>query len=93
MFYTDDITTPVANSTIALQYQSYVRQFVAGHKRRQLVVPHKEATSAPDWPVYGRGSLFFNITSDEFIDQAMPQNRESTCRFLNRIVADPANGA
>ncbi|KFY03325.1 hypothetical protein O988_01556 [Pseudogymnoascus sp. VKM F-3808] len=93
MFYTNDASTPVANSTTALQYQSYIRQFVAGNRRSQPVVPHRATTLAPDWPVYGKDSLFFNITSDGFIDEAMPQNRESTCQFLNQIVADPANGA
>jgi hypothetical protein len=93
MFYTDDITTPVANSTTALQYQSYIRQFVASHKRKRLVVPHRATTLAADWPVYGQDSLFFNITSDGFINEAILHNRESTCQFLNQIVADPANGA
>jgi hypothetical protein len=93
MFYTDDASTPVANSTTALQYQSYIRQFVSGQWRKDLVVPRIAAMSGPDWPVYGGDSMIFNITSDGFVDTAMPQNRQSTCQFLNQIVADPANGA
>lgn len=93
MFYTDDVSTPVANTTTALQYQSFIRQFVTGQTREHLAASITATKPVPDWPVYGQDSRFFNITSEGFIDEAMPQNREETCRFLNKIVADPANGA
>ena len=93
MFYTDDATTPVANATTALQYQSYIRQFVAGRTKVHLATSGKVPALEPNWPVYGQDSLFFNITSEGFINEAMPQVREATCQFLNQLVADPANGA
>lgn len=93
MFYTDDVSTPVANATTALQYQSFIRQFVTGQTREHLATSTIATKLVPDWPVYGQDSRFFNITSEGFIDEAMPRNREETCEFLNQIVADPANGA
>lgn len=93
MFYSDNTTTPVPNITTALQYQSYLRQFVAGQLREKVSISHNVASLAPDWPVYGETSRFFNISSEGFLDQPMPQSREENCRFLNGIIADPANGA
>lgn len=94
MFYTDDITTPVANTTTALQYQSYIRQFVAVHRNQHgYPTASGKLTSLPDWPVYGRESRFFNITLEGFVNEPMPQSREETCRFLNKVIADPVNGA
>lgn len=95
MFYTDDITTPVANTTTALQYQSYIRQFVTGHKSPggYPTASGQPTPLIPDWPIYGQESHFFNITSEGFVNNPMQQSREETCQFLNRVVADPSNGA
>jgi hypothetical protein len=93
MFYTDDTTTPVANTTTALQYQSYIRQFVTGHGNGLLLTSDREVTLIPDWPVYGQASRFFNISSEGFLDQSMPHNREENCQFLNKVIAEPVNGA
>ncbi|KAK2785070.1 hypothetical protein FQN53_007963 [Emmonsiellopsis sp. PD_33] len=83
MFYTDDTTTPVDNATTALQYQSYIRQFVTGQTGKLQ----------PDWPAYGQDSHFVNITSEGFMNEVVPQDREATCQFLNKVAADPRNGA
>jgi hypothetical protein len=93
MFYTDDTTTPVANSTTALQYQSYLRQFVTSNRKGYIAPTDGETALVPDWSVYGQDSRFFNITLQGFIDEPMPHNREANCQFLNQLVADPANGA
>lgn len=36
MFYADDVYTLVANTTTALQYQSFIRQFVTGQTSEHL---------------------------------------------------------
>jgi hypothetical protein len=49
--------------------------------------------SVKDWPYYGNDSTFFNITSRAFVKEQMPRHLETTCQFLNQLLADPANGA
>jgi hypothetical protein len=94
MFYSDDTTTPVANSTTALQYQSYLRQFVTQNRKTgRYRTSGGTASFARDWPIYGRDSRFFNITLEGFMDQSMPESRIANCQFLDQLVADPANGA
>jgi hypothetical protein len=95
MFYINDVTTPVANASVALQYQQYLRQFVAFRSSQQ---PHIDSHGAAEislsaWSVYGKRSMFANITDRGFVAEDMPRYREATCQFLNRVVADPTNGA
>jgi hypothetical protein len=94
MFYSDDTTTPVANSATALRYQSYLRQFITGNRNTAGYQASDGATSfARDWQIYGPDSQFFNITLNGFQVQSMPESRITNCRFLNQLVANPANGA
>lgn len=93
MFYSDDVTTPVANVTTALQYQTYIRQFVSGNAKPYLSDTVNATNLAPDWPVYGQDSRFFNISLGGFVDEVMPASREESCNFLNQVTTDPVNGA
>lgn len=94
MFYTDDTTTPVANATTALQYQSYLRQFITDNRKvNGYRVSGGADALASEWPVYGQDTLFFNITLGGFVNQPMPESRIANCEFLDQLVANPANGA
>jgi hypothetical protein len=95
IIYPNQSLGPVANKTIALQFQKYLRQFVAGYGREGTPAQNNAAglASVENWPYYGKDSSFFNITSAAFVKEQMPRHLETTCQFLNQLLADPANGA
>jgi hypothetical protein len=49
--------------------------------------------SIKNWPSYGKNSAFLNITGASFVKEQIPRHLETTCQFLNQVLADPANGA
>lgn len=71
MVYPNQALGPVANATIALQYQEYLREFVIGYGREGAKVQSTAAglASIKDWPYYGNESTFFNITSSAFVKE------------------------
>jgi hypothetical protein len=95
MFYVNENTTPVASTSLALQYQKYLRQFASGPQNQKTIPDRNDLSkiSILDWPYYGNGSTFFNITTEGFEKQSMPMEREARCRFLAQVLENPENGA
>ncbi|PGH06545.1 hypothetical protein AJ79_06484 [Helicocarpus griseus UAMH5409] len=86
-FFQNNITTPVANVTMARQFQEYVRRFVTG-ARNTMTFKRLE-----DWPLYGWSETVFNVTSRGFERQRDYWEQNQRCQILGDIIDDPENGA
>ncbi|KAK2745655.1 hypothetical protein FQN57_003551 [Myotisia sp. PD_48] len=86
-FYQNDQITPVANVTIARQFQEYVRRFVTGKENSN------EYKGLEDWPKYGPKATIFNVTLDGFQKQRDYWDINNRCDILKDIIFDPENGA
>ncbi|PGH04908.1 hypothetical protein GX51_03204 [Blastomyces parvus] len=80
--------TPVSDSKVALQSQSYLRNFIAS-KSAELPSP----PGTPDWPLYGSESNTLNIGEKGFEVVRDPWVEKGICKTLMEIILDEENEA
>ncbi|KAK2776710.1 hypothetical protein FQN53_002502 [Emmonsiellopsis sp. PD_33] len=88
LLHINSTLTPLHNETIALQSQSYLRNFVSAEDAELPTPPE-----TPDWPLYGPEAATLEIRENEFKVVRDPWEERGICEGLMEVILDEENGA
>jgi hypothetical protein len=93
-YFYDNRTVPMpsqADVDLAYATEAILLQFLF-RQDFDLPVNASFAKKLSDWPVYGEGEVFANVTLSGFEIGAVPQDLRKKCDFIDALVRDPSKG-